>query len=118
MENKTFAEIYNQNKIFDINTENYEFIKLSELYALDASKMYVINGFWVNNSKYGKQTILIVSSEKKLINLPMFLTQTFETILTDCNAINTIKNNKVGFVIYTYEKNKKTYYSIKFVDIQ
>lgn len=113
-----FAEQYNKNKVFDINTENYQFTKLSELYNLDASKMYVLSGFWINNSKYGEQTILIVSRENKLVNLPIYLTETFKTIQSDCEAIDAIKQSKVGFTIYPYEKNKKTYYSIKFVDIE
>lgn len=108
-----FSKIFNK-QIFNIDTEDFTFKKLSEL---DKSKVYKINGVYLNRSKFGSQGVVIVSDEKILVNLPLHLTETINAILSDVEAIETIENGKVGFSVKTYQKNDKECYSITFVDL-
>lgn len=108
-----FSKLFNK-QVFNIDTKDYSFKKLSEL---DKSKVYKLNGVYLNRSKFGNQGVAIVSDEKILVNLPLHLTETVNTILSDVEAIETIESGKVGFSIKTYEKNGKECYSIIFVDL-
>lgn len=108
-----FSKLFNK-QIFNIDTKDYEFKKLSEL---DKSKIYKLNGVYINRSKFGKQGVAIVSEQKILVNLPLHLTETVNAILSDVEAIETIESGKVGFIIKTYEKNGKECFSITFVDL-
>lgn len=101
-------------RLFDIDTKDYTFDKLANL---KDKKSYVINGFWINNSKFGKQVVLICNELKKLINLPSYLVQTFEGLQVNNEAIEQIKNGKVAFSRKEYEKNGKKYYTINFIDL-
>lgn len=108
-----FSKLFNK-QIFNIDTKDYEFKKLSEL---DKSKIYKLNGVYLNRSKFGSQGVAIVSDEKILVNLPLHLTETINAILSDVEAIETIEDGKVGFNIKTYEKNGKECFTIVFVDL-
>ncbi len=108
-----FSKLFNK-QVFNIDTKDYQFKKLSEL---DKEKVYKLNGLYLSHGKFGEQGILIVSSEKILVNAPLHLTATLQAILGDVEAIETIENGKVGFTVKTYEKNNKECYSIIFVDL-
>ena len=108
-----FSKIYNK-QVFNIDTKDYSFKKLSEL---DMAKTYKINGLYLNRGKFGIQAVAIVSDEKILVNLPLHLTETVQAILADVEAIETIENGKVGFTLKEYVKNEKNCYSIVFVDL-
>lgn len=108
-----FSKLFNK-QIFNIDTKDFAFKKLSEL---DKSKVYKLNGVYLNRSKFGNQGVAIVTDAKILVNLPLHLTETVNAILSDVEAIETIESGKVGFSIKTYEKNGKECYSIIFVDL-
>lgn len=108
-----FSKLFNK-QIFNIDTKDFSFKKLSEL---DKSKVYKLDGVYLNRSKFGNQGVAIVTDEKILVNLPLHLTETINAILSDVEAIETIENGKVGFTVKTYEKNNKECFSITFVDL-
>lgn len=112
-------EQYNKTN-FGIDTKNFQFEKLENLYKADKDKVHNLNGLFLNQSQYGKQGVAIVAEEKILVDLPLHFANTVEKILADTDSIETIKAQKVGFKVYEYEiksrKNKK-FYSIKFVDL-
>ena len=49
--------------------------------------------------------------------MPKHLGETFREILANGEAVQAIKDGKVGYTIYTYESHAKTCYGINFVDI-
>lgn len=107
--------IFNQNQFDDIDTNEFVYKKLSEL---DKTKVYKIDGLFINStSKFGPQPLLIVSEIKALVNLPSYLLKTAQTILIDVEAIDTIKAGKVGFRVKEYTKNNKQCFTIVFVDL-
>ena len=50
-------------------------------------------------------------------NLPSHTAETVHEILADDEAVQTIKDGKVGYTIYEYESHGKKCYSISFVDL-
>lgn len=111
-----FAQLYNRTQ-FNVNTKDFNFVKLSELYAKEPQKIYTLNGLWINTGKFGKQPVFIVENEKILVNVPPHLTETATAILSDLDACEDISNKKVGFTIYQYTTQNKVCYSVRFVDL-
>lgn len=108
-----FSKLYNKT-VFNINTKDFAFKKLSEL---DPQKTYKIDGLYINRGKFGEQGVLICTEQKYLVNCPLHLTETLKLILSDVEAIETIEKGKVGFTLKSYEKNGKKFFSIIFVDL-
>ncbi len=72
---------------------------------------------WVNKSPLGESPVFICAELGKLVNMPMHLTPTVKEILANPNAVNAIKNGKVGFTVYEYESHGRKCYNVKFADI-
>lgn len=104
---------------FGINTKDYEYIKLAEV-AKNSSQdeIHPINGLYVHGSAMGDSPVVIDVKAKKLVNIPNHMGETFREILADAEAVQAIKDGKVGYTIYTYESHAKTCYGINFVDIK
>lgn len=104
---------------FGIDTKDYEYIKLAEV-AKDSSpdEIHPINGLYVHSSALGDSPVVIDVKDKKLVNMPKHMGETFREILADAEAVQAIKDGKVGYTIYNYESHAKTCYGINFVDIK
>lgn len=114
---KSFASKFNKTS-FGIDTKDYEYIKLSEVAkASSPDEIHPINGLYVHGSALGDSPVVIDVQAKKLVNMPKHLGETFREILADDEAVQSIKDGKVGYTIYTYESHAKTCYGINFVDI-
>lgn len=115
-----FSDKYNKTS-FGIDTTGFTYCKLSDLYNDKqnggADVIRRLNGCWVTKSALGFSPVLIVAAEKKLVNLPQHKTEIINSILADMDAVNDIKEGKVGFVIYEYFSHGKKCYSINFVDL-
>lgn len=104
---------------FGIDTKDYEYIKLAEVAkASSPDEIHPINGLYVHSSALGDSPVVIDVKAKKLVNMPKHLSETFREILADTEAVQAIKDGKVGYTIYTYESHAKTCYGISFVDIK
>lgn len=104
---------------FGIDTKDYEYIKLAEVAnASSPDEIHPINGLYVHGSALGDSPVVIDIQAKKLVNMPKHLGETFREILADTEAVQAIKDGKVGYTIYTYESHAKTCYGINFVDIK
>lgn len=118
----TFASKFNKVG-FGIDTVNFEYIKLSNIFnsKKDGGNdvVHPINGIFVHTSKngLGDNPVIIDTDAKKLVNLPTHMTETVREILADSEAVEAIKNGKVGYTIYEYESHGKKCYSISFVDL-
>ena len=113
----SFANRFNKTS-FGIDTTNFKYVKLSEMYQSDgADVIHTFNGAFVHHGKLGDSPVLIDEDHKLLINLPSHMTETVREILADPDAVQYIKEKKVGFTIYEYESHARKCYSISFVDL-
>lgn len=113
----SFSNTFNKTS-FGIDTKDYKYIKLPDLAkGSSPDKIHPINGLYVHCSPLGDSPVVIDVKAKKLVNMPRHLGETFREILANADAVQAIKDGKVGYTIYTYESHSKTCYGINFVDI-
>lgn len=117
---KSFASKFNKTT-FGIDTTDFQYIKLADIFnsANEGGKdvVHKINGLYVHKSPLGDSPVVIDEANKRLVNLPSHTAETVREILADDEAVQTIKDGKVGYTIYDYESHGKTCYSISFVDL-
>lgn len=114
----SFSNTFNKNS-FGIDTKDYEYIKLPDMAkGSSPDEIHPINGLYVHGSDFGDSPVVIDVQAKKLVNMPKHMGDTFREILADPEAVQAIKDGKVGYTIYTYESHAKTCYGINFVDIK
>lgn len=113
----SFANSFNK-VTFNIDVTDFEYCKLAALYNAEApNTVYKLDGIWVNKSPLGESPVFIVSELGKLVNMPMHLTATVREILNNSDAVNAIRNGKVGFTVYEYESHARKCYNVRFADI-
>lgn len=111
-----FASKFNKT-VFTVNTKGFTFTKLADLYAANgADAVYKLDGLYISRGKLGEQPIFICDKLNQLVNVPAHLTDTAKKILADAEAVQEIKDGKVGFTIYKYESHGRDCYGINFVD--
>jgi len=111
------AKKYNVEKIFDIDTEGFEYKSLEELY-IDEETVYPVRGIYINTKgNFGKEPVLATTED--YVNLPQHLVDSCEAMIHDDEAVEAINSGEVGFTIYKYYQKKfnKDCYSIKWVDV-
>lgn len=115
----SFAQKYNKTS-FGIDTTDFKYCKLVDLFQSNdcggGDVIHDINGLFVHKSQLGDSPVCIDSANKLLVNFPSHTTETVREILSDSEAIETIKSGKVGYTIYEYESHGKKCYNINFVD--
>ena len=115
----SFASKFNKTS-FGIDTTDYTFVKLTDLFNSPqdggGDVVHPIDGVYVHKSQLGDSPVIIDAANKRLVNLPSFTGETIREILQDSDAIQAIKDGKVGYTIYEYESHAKKCYNIMFVD--
>lgn len=113
----SFAGTFNKTS-FGIDVTEFPFVKLADIYNSDKvpNMVHPINGMYVHKSKLGDAPVIIDAENKRLINLPQFMSGTVRDILSNSEAVDAIKDNKVGYTIYEYVSHAKKCYGITFVD--
>lgn len=115
----TFASLFNKTG-FGIDTTDFTFVKLADIYNGDKDGgddvVHPINGMYVHKSRLGDSPVIIDAENKRLVNLPQYTRDTVREILRNSEAVDAIKDNKVGYTIYEYESHAKKCYGIRFVD--
>lgn len=116
-----FSEKYNKgNRIFDVDTKDFIFVKLEDLFAIDKDKTYKVDGLYINDGGLFKpHPVVVVSESGLLVDLPSHMTDTVKEVLNDSESINLIKKGCVGFTVrqYTDKTYGKTCYSVEWVDL-
>lgn len=109
---------YNKERLFDVNTDGFEFCKLSTLFTANPNEIYPLDGFFISQSQLGAHPVAIDTAGKRLIDIPAHLLDAFRQISEDVEAVEAIKNGTAGFMIYQYTPKNftKACYSIKFVN--
>ena len=117
---KSFASKFNKTT-FGIDTTDFQYTKLADIFNSKSEGgkdvVHKINGLYVHKSPLGDSPVIIDEENKRLVNLPSHTAETIREILADDEAVQNIKDGKVGYIIYDYGSHGKTYYSISFVDL-
>lgn len=117
---KSFANRFNKTS-FGIDTTNFTYVKLADIYnsEKDGGKdvVHKIDGAYVHKSPLGDSPVFIDAENKRLVNLPSFMGETVREILADSEAVEAIKDGKVGYIIYEYDSHNKKCYSVSFIDL-
>lgn len=120
----SFAKKHKKGVIdWGINTENFEYFKLQDLYDMNgADATYTLKGLFINKNKpekqlkeYGASPVGIL--EDKLVNLPNHMLEEVEGILKDEEDIESIMNGEAVFKIREYESHGKACYGIDWQEI-
>ena len=115
----SFASKYNNDKKFTLDTKDFEYFDLKDLYDNDGEDhVYPFLGFYINK-KTNYDPYPVCFTDSFFVNLPSHMTAICQEILQDEEGIEDINAGKVGFTIRTYysEKHKKDCYSIRFIDV-
>lgn len=116
----SFAQKYNTGNVnpFTFDLKGYTFTSLEELYNSEDSKnkTHSLDGFYFTRGKFGVHAVVVMSDVKKRVDMPIFLTRTFNDIVNDAAAVAEIKQGKVGFIVRKYDSHSKECYSITFKD--
>lgn len=114
----SFAQKYNTGNVnpFTFDLKGYTFTSLKELFNSDETKnkVHSLDGFYFTRGKYGVHAVAVMADVKKRVDMPLFLTRTFNDIVSDENAVREIKEGKIGFIVRKYESHGKECYSITF----
>lgn len=122
----SFASSFNTKKLFDIDTSDFEYKKLEELWNENSdivaeeevcTKVFPVCGLYLNKkSMYGPQAVL--ATDEYYVNLPENMYDSAVEILSDPRAIKAINDGKVGFQIdkYYQKRYEKYCYSVIWVD--
>ena len=117
----SFAKKYNTERLFDIDTTDFDYMSLEELWASigeDPDCPIEVRGIYIN-TKGNFDDAPVVAIDGRYVNLPSHLTQQCRAILEDKAAIKAINAGTVAFKIRPYYKKKydRECYTIEWVDI-
>lgn len=122
----SFASSFNTKRLFDIDTSDFEYKKLEELWNENSdivaeeevcTKVFPVCGLYLNRkSMYDPQPV--VATDECYVNLPANMFDSALEILSDPRAIKAINDGKVGFLIdkYYQKRYEKYCYSVIWVD--
>ena len=120
----SFAKRHKKGLIdWGINTENFEYFKLSDLFDMNgADQTYVLKGVFVNKNKtekqlkeYGASPVGIL--EDKLINLPNHMLEEVEEIMKNPEDVEDIMAGNAVFKIREYESHGKQCFGIDWQEV-
>lgn len=111
------AKKYNTEKIFDIDTEGFEYKSLEDLFISEET-VYPVCAIYINTKgNFGKEPIL--ATDECYVNLPHHMVDACMEMIKDEEAVAAINDGLVGFTIYQYHQKKynKDCYGIRWVDV-
>lgn len=118
----SIAKKYNTERIFDIDTTGLKYHNIEAIF-IDEEEVYVVEAVYMSDKgRFGIHPCVVLrhGDWRGYVNLPKFLTGICRDILDDDDAVNAIKNGKVGMTFYTYiaeDYDNKLCYSVKWVDL-
>lgn len=111
------AKKYNTEKIFNIDTEGFNYKSLEDLY-IDEETMYPVRALYINNKgNFGEEPIL--ATDDNYVNLPHHMVDSVKAMIGDDEAVDAINGGYVGFTIYKYHQKKynKDCFGVKWIDV-
>lgn len=117
---KSFASRFNKSRKFDIDTTNFQYASLCDLFNQNGAEfVYPVRAIYINTKgKYADAPV--IATDDCFVNCPSHMTETAREILADDEAIADINAGKVGFQIYGYTASKyhKDCFGVEFVDVE
>ena len=128
------AKRYNREKLFSIDTSNFEYYNLEDLFDMaqelvdDATNSgeslnvenvpFTVYGLYIN-TRGNFDPAPVVALEDRYVNLPAHMTQTCEDMLRDAECIKAINEGRVGITVYQYFQRRfnRTCYGVRWVDV-
>lgn len=127
---------YNREKLFSIDTSDFEYFNLEDLYdmaadlAEDSAKSgetenlspeeipFTVYGVYIN-TKGNFDPAPVLALEDRYVNLPAHMTPVCEDMLRDAEAIKAINEGRVAITVYKYTQRRynRECYSIRWVDV-
>lgn len=100
---------FNKSRQFDIDTSDFDYIKLKDLYERDGEgQIYILRGVYIGTkSEYADESPL-AAIDGFYVNLPQFQLSDIKEMLESGAAIKAINNGEAGFTIEEYTKKLKT----------
>lgn len=118
----SFSKKFNTEKLFNIETEDFEYMSLEDLAKAtencEEPPVFVIRGIYINRkSLYDPAPV--VALDDTYVNLPSHLLPACEEMLHDRLAIDAINQGRCGFRIEKYfqKRYQRECYSVEWVDI-
>ena len=105
----------NRSVTWDIDTEGFEYCKLS---ALKPDVVYPLYGMFISKDNgYGEGAVLI--SKSFFVNIPERYVDDIRAIMADSETVADINAGKCGFKYseFTSKKHHRTGYAVEFVDL-
>lgn len=103
-----------KNITWNINTDGFKYIKLSELEPDTAYDLYGM--FVTSDHGYGEGAVLIMND--CLVNIPERYVNTIKAMINDPEVVQLIKAGKTAFAYheFTSKKYHRTGYAVEFID--
>lgn len=118
----SFSKRYNSEKLFDIDTSEFEYMSLEDLATATANSeepvVFIVRGIYINNkSLYDPAPV--VALDDCYVNLPSHLLAPCKEMINDRLAVDAINEGRCGFRIETYHQKRfnKDCYSVEWVDV-
>lgn len=123
----SFSKKYNTKKLFDIDTSEFDYKKLEELYAEQAvdestgemiEEKYKVRGIYIN-TKSLYEVSPVAALDDCYVNLPAHTLDACQDMLKDPLAVKAINEGHLGFIIEKYHQKRydKDCYSVEWVDL-
>ena len=123
----SFSKKYNTERLFDIDTTNFDYFSLEDKFEADKvdvetgeelHPVYTVRGVYIN-TKGLYDPAPVIALDDCYINLPAHLTDTCKEMLNDREAIRAINEGHCGIRIYKYYQARynKDCYSVEWIDI-
>ena len=102
-----FAKNLNKSRLFNVNTEDYDYYSLETLYNDNGEDYeYPVLGVYINTSSQFNDEDGIIATDTCYVNLPHHLLSDIKEILSDRNAIRAINDGDCSFKIRKYYKKR------------
>ena len=114
---------FNRERLFDVDTSDFDYIKLKDLYERDGQDhIYIVRGVYIGTKSEFADESPLVAIDDFYVNLPQFQLLDIKEMLNSKQAINTINAGEAGFIIEEYVKKlksgaKKKCYKAVWVDV-
>ena len=118
----SFSKKFNSEKLFNIETDEFDYMSLEDLYkatsSLEEPPVFVVRGVYINRkSLYDPAPV--VALDDTYVNLPSHLLPACEEMIHDRLAVDAINQGRCGFRIEKYfqKRYNKECYSVEWVDV-
>lgn len=100
---------FNKERLFDIDTSDFEYLKLKDLYERDGEgEIYPVRGIYIGTKSEFADESPVLATDTHYVNLPQHQLIDIKEMLNSRQAINCINNGGAGFTIEKYNKKLKS----------